>query len=126
MCQVYDGDLETAKVWNETPRRAAKLHHCVGCGAPIRPGEAYLDHRSYLDSWWTEAGCFWCWWARKMFHDAHGGLMFMFSTLEQTLRDCIGENDDPLDVWRPVLAALLWRYHRSPAYQRRFHRRVTA
>lgn len=126
MCSVDSDDTETAKVWCETPRRAAKLHHCAGCGVPIRPGEAYLDHRSFSDGWWTEAACFWCWWTRDMFVDAHGSQLFVFSQLHQTLLDCIGENDDPEDVWRPVLAALWWRHHRSPAHLRRIHRREVA
>jgi len=125
MCDVgWEG--ETAKVWNETPRRARTLHHCAGCGTPIQPGETYLDHRSFLDSWWTEAGCFWCWRAREMFVAAHAGQSFMFSELERTLRDCIGENDDPADRWRPVLASVLRRYRRSPSWIRCIHRRDAA
>lgn len=126
MCQISHEDGDEAKVWAETPRRAATVHHCAGCGAAIRPGEAYLDHRSFSDSWWVEAACFWCWWAREMFAEAHGRRFFVFSELLDRLRECIGENDDEGDVWRPVLAALLWRHHRSPAHLRRIHRGVAA
>lgn len=125
MCHVdFDGDY--AKVWNETPRRAAREHHCAGCGATIYRGETYLDHRSFSDFWWTEAGCFWCWWAREMFVEAHGRQSFVFSELESRLRECISENDDAEDQWRPVLAALRWRFHRSPSFLRKVNRRWLA
>ncbi len=116
MCIFSSDDRDEAKVWVETPRRAAKEHHCTGCGAFIRPGETYLDHRSFSDYWYSEAACFWCWWSREMFVQAHSARQyFCIAELERELTDCIDQNDNPEDGWRPVLQALLERNPRRRA-----------
>lgn len=125
MCSV-DRDGDDARVWNETPRRAAKLHYCAGCETPIHSGEAYLDHRSFAESWWAEAACFGCWWAREMFAEAHERRLFVFAELIDRLRECIVQSIAEADEWRPVLAALMWRYRRSPSWVRHIHRRTMA
>lgn len=107
MCSI---DLDRCEVWSETPRKARKPHGCNGCGIVIVPGQPYLVHFNIYDGDPTrEAMCFACWCAREQFADAHGQSIAP-SILIEMLRECIGENDDEEDVWRPVLASVLSRY----------------
>lgn len=122
MCST--GDLEPCAVWQEFPRRARKPHACGPCDSIIPPGDYYLVHFSIFDGEVTsEKVCFACWWAREDFCRAHGdGQLFQPSGLISALQDCVGENDDPEDRWRPVLAAIL-RRHRVAPRAREFQRR---
>lgn len=115
MCDWGDpGDGDAWKVWTEHPVKARKEHRCDGCYASIAPGDIYLRHFSVVGQSPTqERACAACWAAREQFHGAHGW-WYAPSYLIQSLRDCIGENDDEEDEWRPVLAAVLKRYRVSP------------
>lgn len=106
MCELYDGDLETAKVWRETPRTAAKTHDCAGCRGRIVRGEPYVEHVSILDSVSRERMCFPCWWARDDFHQTHGGPQIMPSMLEEFLRECARDNTASEERWTPYLVAM--------------------
>jgi len=115
MCEI-DGDR--AELWRDTPRVARKQHACDGCGATIVAGAHYLEHFDVFEgSTTSERVCFGCWAAYQQFADAHH---FWFSPgrIIEQLRDCIGENNDEDDVWRPVLASVLRRYRVSPERRR--------
>lgn len=109
MCTLdYDWHV---KVYREDPRTARKDHSCAGCGSTIHPGSAYC-YVSYVveDSAHSEHECFYCWWTRSAFWEAHGGGS-MPSCLWEELRDCVdGEHSNP---WRPHLAALKRRWRTS-------------
>lgn len=121
MCDLYD--LEPCTVWRETPRVARKRHECDGCGAVIQPRDAYVRHFDVFDGQASdEAMCSVCWFARQQFIDAHGQ-GFGPSYLMEALQECIGENDDDEDEWRPVLATLKRRFRASPSWARQLRRR---
>jgi hypothetical protein len=123
MCVI---DLEPCSVWRETPRKAKKSYKCSGCGITIQPGEAYLENFSVFEGEAsTEKACFGCWAAKQQFAEAHGQ-DFAPSHLIEFLQDCIGENDDEEDVWRPVLAAVLARYRTSDQRRSRLAERREA
>lgn len=116
MCEVSFDDY--AEVWDEEPRRAGKPHVCDACGMPIAKGEPHLSHASLFEDGWTrERMCFACWWARETFVEAHK-VNFTPGVLIETLRDCIIDNEDHEDPWRPVLASILARHRRSAAWRR--------
>lgn len=116
MCDI--DDLEPCSVWRETPRTARKARECDGCGAEIRPGEPYLDHFHVHDgNPGREACCYSCWLARRQFSEEHGAGRTPSGLIDE-LRECIGANDDPEDIWRPVLASVLARYRVSPRGRR--------
>lgn len=115
MCDFGYGDLEIAKVWQETVRRAAKAHYCTSCGATIERGEYHLVHVSILDSVSRERMCFACWWAREDFHQEHvGSPSIMPSMLEEFLRECLRDTDNAAR-WMPYLADLELRRARAAA-----------
>ncbi len=121
MCSL---DLEPCTVWRNTPRVARKAHECDCCSAPIAPATPYLDHFNVVDgSANTEKLCSACWFAWMQFGEAHEQ-MCTPSGLFQMLRDCVGENDDEEDVWRPVLASILKRYRLTPGGRRQLARRI--
>jgi hypothetical protein len=109
MCSIdFDGDAWEA--WSETPVYSArKPHRCNGCGLTIPPGASYLRVFYVGDRAQTERACVGCWAALHTFCEAHGVDSLAPGDLDFWLRDCIGENDDEEDVWRPVLAGLLRR-----------------
>lgn len=112
MCSL---DLDAAPVWNEHAVFARKPHRCDCCNASIAPGVPYLRHSSLYDgSWRRESLCFPCWWSREVFADAHDGAPTP-GYFWQALQDCVGENDDELDVWRQHLAALKRRWRTAKA-----------
>lgn len=128
MCSF--GDLDPATIWEEEPAimsRATykgRLHECDGCGLVIKRGDPYLRHSNlYEGSWTREKMCFWCWWTRKVFADAHEGMLFQPSALWETLQECIGENDDDEDPWRWYFATLKRRFRMSPAGRRQATRK---
>lgn len=116
MCSF--GDLDPCQVWRETPKvvaRPRKPRNCDGCGTLIAGGVPFIDHFNVFDGEAShEAMCFACWWTREEFAEAHDGNLFPPGALRNNLHECIGENDDEDDVWRPHLAALLTRYRHSP------------
>lgn len=120
MCTLdYD---DPVAVYTERPRTARKPHTCVGCGAEIRIGEAY-SYVSYVGDGTahSEHECFWCWWTRTVFSEAHEGGPVP-SGLWNELMDCIGgERTNP---WRPHLAALKRRWRASPSGRRKLARNV--
>ena len=121
MCSY--GDLDLCSVWREEPRKARKAHECDGCGAGIAPGDVYLVHANVFDGTaTTEKMCAACWCVRQSFVEAHGQSRPP-SALAEMLRDCIGENDDADDQWRPLLASVLRRYRISPGRRARLAKR---
>lgn len=122
MCSL---DLEPCDVWEEEPRIMSRAHfkgrphECDGCGSIIKRGDPYLAHSNLFEGKWSrEKMCFACWWSLEVFAEAHGQ-RFAPSMLWGQLQDCIGENDDPLDEWRPHLAALKKRFRASAQGRRR-------
>lgn len=89
MCSI---DTEQADVWVETPRTSRKAHACHGCGATIRPREAYNEVRWVADGCAdTEKECFGCWWVARVFGKAHS-IRPIPSNLWQDLQDCLERN----------------------------------
>lgn len=110
MCEFGYGDLEIAKVWRETARRAAKPHCCSSCGAAIERGEYHLEHVSILDSVSRERMCFPCWWAREDFHQEHAGSpSIMPSMLAEYLRECARDGYASDARWSAYLDAMTVR-----------------
>ena len=107
MCDFGAGDMEIAKVWQETVRRAAKAHRCSACGTTIQWKEYHLEHVSILDSVSRERMCFACWWVREDFHQEHAGSpSIMPSMLEEFLSGCLGWDDDGSSRWAQYLEQL--------------------
>jgi hypothetical protein len=110
MCSL---DLEPCTVWRNTPRKARKPHVCVCCGAGIAPGTHYLDHFNVFDgNSSSESLCGFCWFIWQQFGDAHD-MQPTPGALYEQLQDCIGENDDDEDEWRPLFAAIKRRWRVS-------------
>lgn len=110
MCDFGLGDLEIAKVWQETVRRAAKAHRCNSCGVGIERGEYHLVHVSILDSVSRERMCFACWWAREDFHQEHvGSPSIMPSMLGEFLRECARDGYASDARWAAYLDAMTVR-----------------
>lgn len=94
---------------------AKKEHPCTACGVRIQPGAQYLKHAHLYDGeWYRENACFACAAALHEFNEAHA-VGTSPRMLEETLRNCIGDNDDKEAEWRPWLAGLLKRFRTSPA-----------
>lgn len=107
MCEV--SDLEGCDVWSERVVKARKKHRCSACRAMIEPGSPYGKHFSVYDgSITSEAICADCWFSRQQFEDEHQ-IGIVPSYLIEFLRDCIIDNRDHNDKWRPVLAGVLKR-----------------
>lgn len=120
MCSF--GELDPCTVWRETARRARKPHQCDGCGIVIQSSEAYVSHFDIFDGVASsQAMCFGCWWSREAFAEAHEQ-NFAPDFLWEALQECIGENNDPRDVWRPHFAAIKRRYRTSPSRRRSLER----
>lgn len=119
MCD-YDGDAEPCTVWREEPAIMStahfkgRPHECDSCGTTIARGDPYLRHANLFEGRWSsEKMCFACWWSREAFFEDHGSYQPP-SGLWNMLQECIGENDDPLDKWRPHFAALKRRFRLTP------------
>lgn len=120
MCSLdYDG---VCPVWREIPRIARVQHVCDGCGAIIEPRTAYLDHSHVYDgSAASEAMCFGCWWARKVFmispeHDVTPTPRFLW----RDIADCTEDRSSP---WRSLLSGIKARWRTSPSGRARLQRR---
>jgi hypothetical protein len=101
MCTI---DAEPCPVWVETPRTARKGHVCHGCGAVIRPGEAYTEIRWLGDGYaGTERECFGCWWIAQVLGAAHH-VRPLPSNLWQELQDCM-ERTEPTHLVAAATAA---------------------
>lgn len=104
MCSV--GELDPCDVWSEHVVTARKTHECDACDTLIRPGEPYLRHFDlYEGTASNEKMCAACWCIREAFSQAHG-VTYQPSSLIQFLGECVLDNDDPEDPWRPLLAAV--------------------
>ncbi len=115
MCSL---ELDPCTVWRNTPRTARKAHTCDCCNTAIAPGSPYIDHFNVFDgNATTQALCSLCWFVWRQFCDAHDQEITPGALFEM-LRDCVGENDDAEDEWRPLLASVLRRYRRTPARAR--------
>lgn len=129
MCSF--GELDPCDVWEEEPRIMStasykgRLHECTGCNAVIKRGDPYIAHSNLFEHEWSrEKMCFACWWTRAVFADAHEGQLFAPGALWDTLQECISENADPDDVWRPYFAAMKARFRMSPAGRRNWARKA--
>lgn len=120
MCTL-DYDYSVA-AYTERPRTARKPHTCVCCGAEIHVDEAY-SYVSYVGEGTahSEHECFWCWWTRTVFSEAHGGGPVP-SALEEELRECSRWDDN--SPWRVHLAALKRRWRTSTVGRQALARRV--
>ena len=105
-------DLEPCDVWTETARTARKEHCCSVCGGRIAPGERYTTHFSKSDGGVSsERICGACYTARAEFASAHGEMVPNPSAFEDVLRECIAEDEESEQRWKPMLAAIEGRRH---------------
>lgn len=112
MCEV-GGSGEVAEVWSVEYRRARKQYECDSCWAPIKVGDAHQVYSALGDGIWSRSrACVVCTLAQQEFGEAHRFYPTP-SYLIETLQDCIVDNDDRHDRWRPLLAVLLRRRRTS-------------
>lgn len=111
MCDIeFDG---ACAVWEERTVRARKSHRCQCCGLPVEVGEFYLRHFSVYDGDASdEALCFTCWWVREEFEQEHG-VGITPSGFFEMLRDCVVNDGDHDNKWRPYLALIQKRIRRN-------------
>lgn len=105
MCEIWEGDYETAQVWRETARRARKAHRCACCRAQIQPGSEYIRHVSISGGRVSdESLCSACNIDRSVFAEMHDGFTSLPSYFRELLDGCISDGDEESDrVWRPML-----------------------
>lgn len=132
MCDV-DLDGERCAVWEEGPAVMStetfkgRSHECSCCGATIHRGEVYLRHSNLFEGNWSrERACFACWWSREAFAEEHEGLRWPPAQFDEMLWNCIIDNRDRRDPWRPHLAAIYRRRRMSPMGRRIAARRHEA
>jgi hypothetical protein len=103
-------DLDPCEVWREYHRTARKGHTCSCCRRAILKGETYLVHFSIFERRPTsEKCCGECEADRKAFADAHGGTLCTPSFLLEMLRECVGEEPESEETWRPVIDRIVAR-----------------
>lgn len=108
MCDSFGGEGDPCAVWNERQRTARKEHTCDGCGARIRLGEKYVDHRSIVERGerpCSDRMCLACRDDREALSEAHDGELFpMPSFLRETVQHCIRDGGADSEArWRPML-----------------------
>lgn len=101
-------DLEQCEVWVETGRTARKTHQCTACKGTISSGQRYYVHFSVLDKMPDyQKICSACYEDRKVFADAHEGVIPTPGGFAFVLQDCIYEGDEESEArWKPMLEAL--------------------
>ena len=102
MCYI-DFD-ESCEVWLHSERRARKPHQCVVCLRVIYVGERYTIHFSVMDLVpCCEKVCSFCQAGRLQFKEAHEGMEYTPGYFRQALVDCITEEEESAQTWRPIL-----------------------
>lgn len=122
MCST--GDLGSCAVWVNTFRTARKRHECDACAATIEPRSPYLEHFHIFEGRpEKEKICAPCTLVWHEFSDAHE-MSPTPGSLLGTLKECVCENDDDEDQWRPMLAGLLKRFRSSARGRRHLAGRI--
>lgn len=101
MCYI---DTEPCSVWRESYRQARKPYKCACCRAPIAVGERYLYHFDVFEGdACQERLCLSCEADRETFADAHGGRSSSPSSFLHFLDECVSEDEESEQKWRPML-----------------------
>lgn len=106
MCEIDTGDR--CEVWDERHRKARKEHKCSCCYRTIMMGELYLVHFSvYEGNCETQKCCAECEFDRHQFSQAHEGWLPQPHYLPEMLDECISEDPDSEEKWKPMLERIL-------------------
>jgi len=110
MCKIEGSDFDSGPSRITRIEKSRKQRWCDTCDAELAVGAPYVT------VWWvsdgnnhTEVACPACWDANETFAKSHALAWISPGSFLSLLGDCVVDEDDPTDPWRPMLTEIATR-----------------